>query len=425
MSGVVVSVEQVSKFYRLGVVGSGTLRADVDRWWAKVRHHPDPLLKVDSRPSKAADDGFIWALRDVSLDIQQGEIIGIIGRNGAGKSTLLKILSRVTAPTAGMVRIRGRLASLLEVGTGFHPELTGRENIFLNSAILGMKLAETRRRFDEIVDFAEIGKYLDTPVKRYSSGMYVRLAFAVAAHLDPDILAVDEVLSVGDVHFQRKCLGKMGSVANEGTTVLFVSHNLGAVRNLCQTGVLIDAGGITARGHIEDVISAYLPKRDAQAETDLESQIRLTRTTDRARFIRSVTRGHDGDKADTFFIGDDLVADITLYCRDRVRSAMISMGVSNSNGIQVYDFEAFQDAGFALEDLCGETTVRVTLRDLKLYPGVYQVHLWMGAPGGEVLDKLENAFAFVVGDGGPRVSRRLTERAILHDVPEWSIVEDA
>jgi lipopolysaccharide transport system ATP-binding protein len=203
MSDIVISVENVSKRYRLGLIGGGTLSADLERWWAKVRGKPDPLLKIGQEDQSNRQGEHIWALRDVSFQVQQGEVVGIIGRNGAGKSTLLKILSRVTAPTSGQVKVKGRVASLLEVGTGFHPELTGRENIYLNGAILGMKRAEIDRKFDEIVAFAEIEKFMDTPVKRYSSGMYVRLAFAVAAHLEPEILLVNEVLAVGDVGMQR------------------------------------------------------------------------------------------------------------------------------------------------------------------------------------------------------------------------------
>ena len=209
---VVIRVENLSKYYRLGEIGGGTLREDLNRWWAKVRGRPDPLLRIGETDYRNREDGQIWALRDINLEVQEGEILGIIGRNGAGKSTLLKILSRITAPTEGRVKIRGRIGSLLEVGTGFHPELTGRENIYLNGTILGMTRPEVTRKLDEIIDFAEIGQFIDTPVKRYSSGMTVRLAFAVAAHLEPEILIVDEVLAVGDAAFQKKCLGKMQDV---------------------------------------------------------------------------------------------------------------------------------------------------------------------------------------------------------------------
>jgi lipopolysaccharide transport system ATP-binding protein len=248
MSRPIIEVRGLSKQYRLGRIGFTSLRAEVERWWARLRGRAESPNESD-----------FWALRDVSFDVAPGEVTGIIGRNGAGKSTLLKILSEITEPSAGEIRIRGHVASLLEVGTGFHPELSGRENIFLNGATLGMKRAEIRRKFDEIVAFAEVEKFLDTPVKRYSSGMYVRLAFAVAAHLEPEILLIDEVLAVGDHAFQQKCLGKMNDVARkEGRTVLFVSHNMAAVSRLCQQAILFQSGRITANGPADVVVGQYL-----------------------------------------------------------------------------------------------------------------------------------------------------------------------
>jgi lipopolysaccharide transport system ATP-binding protein len=258
MTNIVISVENLSKSYQLGVINTGTFRGDTQRWWAKVRGLPDPLLKIGEKDHGNRIGETLWALTDVNFLVQQGEALGIIGRNGAGKSTLLKILSRVTAPTSGEIKVKGRIASLLEVGTGFHPELTGRENIFLNGAILGMKKSEIVRKFDEIVDFSGVEQFIDTPVKRYSSGMYVRLAFAVAAHLEPEILIVDEVLAVGDADFQKKCLGKMGEVTHEGRTVLFVSHNMQAIRKLCKTCFLLNHGGIELLGSVDDVINRYL-----------------------------------------------------------------------------------------------------------------------------------------------------------------------
>src|SRR5881398_2958939 len=257
----VIEVDDIWKKYRLGIISTGTLRHDFERWWHRVRGKPDPYSKVDQRleirnrkselatnvdhrlsgVSASLGDDEVWALKDVSFEVKQGEVLGIIGRNGAGKSTLLKILSRVTAPTSGEVKVKGRIASLLEVGTGFHPELTGRENIFLNGAILGMTKAEIRAKFDEIVAFSGIERFIDTPVKRYSSGMYLRLAFAVAAHLDTEILLVDEVLAVGDVSFQRKCIAKMEDVGRHGRTIVFVSHDMHAVTRLCERTLLLDA----------------------------------------------------------------------------------------------------------------------------------------------------------------------------------------
>jgi lipopolysaccharide transport system ATP-binding protein len=304
----VISVEHLSKSYRLGAIGGGTLRADVSRWLAKLQGKEDPNSKIGEPNRKKAEKlkteklksennvsmsacqhvsiskdvsvsafkkdvsvsdfspDLFWALRDVSFEVKQGEILGIIGRNGAGKSTLLKILSRVTAPTSGQVKIKGRIASLLEVGTGFHPELTGRENIFLNGAILGMTKAEIKRKFDEIVDFSGVEQFLDTPVKRYSSGMYVRLAFAVAAHLEPEILIVDEVLAVGDAEFQKKCLGKMKDVSSHGRTVLFVSHNMTAVQTLCRRALMLSTGKLIADDSVAPVVVRYL--REAQGSSE-------------------------------------------------------------------------------------------------------------------------------------------------------------
>lgn len=254
-------VENVSKMYRLGEVGTGSLSHDLNRVWARLRGRPDPYAQVgavNDRTSEGTRD-FVWALRDINFEVGQGEIVGIIGRNGAGKSTLLKLLSRVTAPTEGNIFINGRIASLLEVGTGFHPDLTGRENIFLNGAILGMNKQEIRARFDEIVEFSGCAKYIDTPVKRYSSGMHVRLAFAVAAHLETDILIVDEVLAVGDAEFQQRCLGKMKDLSTTGhRTVLFVSHNMAAVRQLCPRSILMNQGTVVNRGETNAIIEQYM-----------------------------------------------------------------------------------------------------------------------------------------------------------------------
>ena len=267
----VISVENLSKTYHLGQIGTGTFSRDLEVWWAKMRGKPNPMLRIGEKDHGNRDGEELWALRDVSFTVEQGEVLGIIGRNGAGKSTLLKILSRVTAPTSGKIKVKGRIASLLEVGTGFHPELTGRENIYLNGAILGMRRDEITRKFDEIVDFAEVEKFIDTPVKRYSSGMYVRLAFAVAAHLDPEILVVDEVLAVGDAEFQKKCLGKMGDVAKEGRTVLFVSHNMVAVQTLCQRALWLDSGQLKTQGAVSQIVTTYL--RSGLAEDNTSERI--------------------------------------------------------------------------------------------------------------------------------------------------------
>jgi lipopolysaccharide transport system ATP-binding protein len=261
MSRIAIKAENISKQYRLGEIGTGTISHDLNRWWHKVRGKEDPFLKIgetNDRSQKSVSD-YVWSLKDINFEINKGDTVGIIGKNGAGKSTLLKLLSKVTKPTTGQFKINGRIASLLEVGTGFHPEMTGRENIYLNGAILGMHRSEITRKFDEIVDFSGIERYIDTPVKRYSSGMYVRLAFAVAAHLESEILIVDEVLAVGDAEFQKKCLGKMGDVSlGEGRTVLFVSHNMSAIKQICKTGIFLENGMVKMNGDMDDVVVKYI-----------------------------------------------------------------------------------------------------------------------------------------------------------------------
>ncbi|CDF80642.1 ABC transporter, ATP-binding protein [Formosa agariphila KMM 3901] len=270
-----IKVENLSKQYRLGSVGTGTFSHDVNRWWHTVRGKEDPYLKIgesNDRTSKGSSD-YVWAMKDINFEVKPGEVLGIIGKNGAGKSTLLKLLSRVTAPTTGSIKAKGRIASLLEVGTGFHPELTGRENVFLNGAIMGMSKQEIRSKFDEIVDFAGCQRYIDTPVKRYSSGMYVRLAFAVAAHLEPEILIVDEVLAVGDAEFQKKAIGKMKNVSSQGgRTVLFVSHNMASIQNLCTKVLVLKDGKFAFWGNTEEGINYYLTDSRKKVFTNLNER---------------------------------------------------------------------------------------------------------------------------------------------------------
>ncbi|MDN3688858.1 ABC transporter ATP-binding protein [Cyclobacterium jeungdonense] len=271
MSQIVIRVEGVSKRYQLGSFGTGTIKEDLNRWWANLRGKKNYYFGIDESEHNNREEEY-WALKDINFEIKQGEILGIIGKNGAGKSSLLKILSRITTPTAGEIKIRGRIASLLEVGTGFHPELTGKENIFLNGAILGMTKSEIKNKLDEIIAFSGVEKHIDTPIKRYSSGMYVRLAFAVAAHLEPEILIVDEVLAVGDAEFQKKCIGKMGQIAHDGRTILFVSHNMAAVNSLCKRGLLLNKGELLLNDSMEKVVNFYLNESDKGlvAQTNFE-----------------------------------------------------------------------------------------------------------------------------------------------------------
>lgn len=297
MGNIAIEFDNVSKQYALGSIGTGTLSRDLNRWWARIRGKEDPYLRigeVNDRSQKAMGN-FVWALKDINFKVERGEVLGIIGKNGAGKSTLLKILSRVTSPTTGCIRAKGRIASLLEVGTGFHPDLTGRENIYMNGAIMGMTKHEITRKLDEIVDFAGVEKYIDTPVKRYSSGMTVRLGFAVAAHLEPEILVVDEVLAVGDAEFQRKAVGKMQDVAKgEGRTVLFVSHNMGSMQQLCRKGVLLENGSVAFSGIMGEVINAYQRGIVTQREFTsfyTDSEIRVYMKVKVAKQISSLVIG--------------------------------------------------------------------------------------------------------------------------------------
>lgn len=344
---VVIKIENVSKQYRLGLIGTRTLKGDLQRWWHTMRGLPDPTLKlgqennisgtyrtphaVHRTPRTTRTEEFIWALRDINFEVDQGEVLGIIGKNGAGKSTLLKLLSRVTAPTIGNIKVRGRIASLLEVGTGFHPELTGKENIFLNGAILGMTKAEVRTKFDEIVDFAGVSKYIDTPVKRYSSGMYVRLAFAVAAHLEPEILIVDEVLAVGDAEFQKKAIGKMQDVSrNEGRTVLFVSHNILAVKSLCKKGILLENGQINKKGKIEDVIDFYLEQNNNTISSFVNVQKEVN-----GFVIDKLNISNNGING-MFNIEEDLLLNIETYCDRSYNSININIFFNTIEGSTIF-----------------------------------------------------------------------------------------
>ncbi|WP_336515175.1 polysaccharide ABC transporter ATP-binding protein [Pollutibacter soli] len=339
---IIIHAENISKLYRLGEVGTGTLSHDLNRWWHRIRGKNDPYLRLGQENKRdAKGDEYVWALKDINFEIAQGDVVGIIGRNGAGKSTLLKILSRVTKPTTGSISAKGRIASLLEVGTGFHPELTGRDNIFLNGAILGMTKHEIKRKFDEIVDFAGVERYIDTPVKRYSSGMYVRLAFGVAAHLEPEILIVDEVLAVGDAEFQKKALGKMKSVSqNDGRTVLFVSHNMASIASLCNKGIYMQNGGIKFEGDIDDTIRLYNKSATSGAKTSEEDGFYdLTDFNDKSLNIQ-VTGAQlfcDGVKTNTLVTGSKVAFEFR-YTLNR-GSKMREFGIMVKNSQEEFVFE--------------------------------------------------------------------------------------
>ena len=356
-----ISIENLGKLYSIGHRrGSGDgMRHAIEgalrdpRAWLR-RRHDEKVRQVD-----------FWALRNVSFEIKQGEVVGIIGRNGAGKSTMLKLLSRITVPTEGRIRIHGRIASLLEVGTGFHLELTGRENIFLNGAILGMSRAEIVRKFDEIVAFSEIEEFLDTPVKRYSSGMYVRLAFAVAAHLEPEILIVDEVLAVGDASFQKKCLGKMGTFAESGRTVLFVSHNLEAVRTLCQRGIWMKGGRLHRDGEVEQVIDEYF-------ESVAETSAYTTANEDYGLTILNIAVKNDsGHETNQFQPGEDLTFEISYEAKKRIERPIFAVAINGRTGT-CFSANMLLD-GFRPDYLEGSGRVTCTFRALPLLPQPYTI----------------------------------------------------
>jgi lipopolysaccharide transport system ATP-binding protein len=337
-------------------------------------------------PVPASD--ILWALKDVSFEVKRGEVVGIIGRNGAGKSTLLKILSRITEPTEGYADINGRIASLLEVGTGFHPELTGRENIFLNGSIMGMRRAEIVKKFDEIVAFSEVEQFIDTPVKHYSSGMYIRLAFAVAAHLDPEILLVDEVLAVGDAAFQKKCLGKMGDVAKEGRTVLFVSHNMGAVQSLCTKAFWIDHGEIMASGSPGDIVDLYI--KQSASEGNESTRGRRKPTADRLRISALRILDHEGNQTETVSAGDSLSIEVDFESFSEVQNPIFLFLIRDKAGTPISLVSSFDSYGATPKISVGGTT-KVLVKDINLLPGDYRIDVIVEIYG-ERLDWIEGAF---------------------------------
>lgn len=335
-----IEFENISKQYKLGYISSKTLSQDLNRWWTMhVLRKEDPMLKIGSVNNRAekADSDYVWALRDITFNVEQGDVVGIIGKNGAGKSTLLKLLSRVTAPTTGVIRARGRIASLLEVGTGFHLELTGRENIYMNGSIMGMTKAEIKRKFDEIVDFAGVERYVDTPVKRYSSGMLVRLGFAVAAHLDPEILVVDEVLAVGDAEFQKKAIGKMQEVSKgEGRTVLFVSHNMASIRALCKHGVLLRDGMVAATGGISEIVDLYTKNNNAFIAKGKISNKIISLTTDLV-IKELMVNGQDTNEVELIYPNRDLQIQVSGHYAGKINMDMEVL-IYDENNILVSKF---------------------------------------------------------------------------------------
>jgi len=384
-----IKVEGLSKAYQLGDFGTGTISRDIERFIARVRGKEDPFLRigeVNDRTIKGESD-IVWSLKDMDFEIEQGDAVGIIGRNGAGKSTLLKILSRITSPTIGTVKVKGRVASLLEVGTGFHPELIGRENIYLNGAILGMRKKEIKRKFDEIVDFSGVERYIDTPVKRYSSGMYVRLAFAVAAHLESEILIVDEVLAVGDAEFQKKCLGKMGDVSKgEGRTILFVSHNMGAIQKLCDLSILLSSGQLLMKDRTNSVVEAYLLKDGVARQFNQPAHLQHKRA-----FIQYAEISNDYNNI-------DVVINIAIFCNeDNIDDVAIDIRLKTHmlDNIGFASIGTFEE-GNRLSLKKGDNQFTFKLLTDKLAVGNYSISIDVTIPNKEYLDRQEDCLIFEI-----------------------------
>jgi lipopolysaccharide transport system ATP-binding protein len=371
LKDIILKAENISKQYRLGTVGTGTLSHDLNRWWHQIWGKEDPYLKIgdtNDRSTKGTSE-YVWALQDINFEVERGEVLGIIGKNGAGKSTLLKILSRVTAPTTGKIKFGGRVASLLEVGTGFNGEMTGRENIFLNGAILGMTKKEITDKLDEIIAFSGCERYIDTPVKRYSSGMTVRLAFAVAAFLEPEILVIDEVLAVGDAEFQKKAIGKMQDISREGgRTVLFVSHNMAAVKSLCTRGILLENGKVKLIGSIDEVLEEYNIKEDTY------SKVFTSKNSYEDIKPQLTNVSIDQDEIDR----NNLVLTASFIASVKINNPSLGIVVFNHLSNPVFGTNSRMHNKGYVEKKCKDGTIKLTIKDLPLLPGHYYISLYFG-----------------------------------------------
>ena len=389
----VIKVENISKQYRLGDVGTGALAHDVNKWWHKVRGKENPYLKIgetNDRSLKGESD-YVWALKDINFEVKQGEVLGIIGRNGAGKSTLLKILSKTTTPTTGTIKIKGRIASLLEVGTGFHPELSGRDNIFLNGAILGMTKREIKSKFDEIVDFAGVERYIDTPVKRYSSGMYVRLAFGVAAHLEPDILIVDEVLAVGDAEFQKKALGKMKDVSGkDGRTVLFVSHNMASIENLCKNVLVMEQGNVVLNHDTASSLKYYYRSNEKIYTDDIAQ--RTDREGDRIIMLSGISAD------DALITGGEVKFTLKIIANSNISKPGIAIKVSDDKGLLLFTlYNRHSENNCKLKD--GMNEIHCIVNEIPLNAGTYTVGVWLSSNAVDTSDQIDGVLSIEINNG--------------------------
>ncbi|MDI1256470.1 MAG: ABC transporter ATP-binding protein [Flavobacterium sp.] len=419
----ILVVENVSKQYRLGQVGTGTISHDLNRLWYKIRGKNDPYLKIGDTNDRSTESqtDYVWALKDINFEVKKGEVLGIIGKNGAGKSTLLKILSKVTAPTSGSVKYNGRIASLLEVGTGFHPELTGRENIYLNGAILGMTKKEITSKMEAIIAFSGCQRYVDTPVKRYSSGMTVRLAFAVAAFLEPEILIIDEVLAVGDAEFQKKALGKMQDISKgQGRTVLFVSHNMAAVKSLCTRAIVLENGALKFDGSVDDALTIYAERAFSNGST-----IRIDETTKRTgnrniEFTTLAISNQDNIATQEYSIGDDLNIKFKIKNNSGEERSEIGIQVKSSEDMPIFHIMG-RDSNFQLQHSEQDEEYLVVIKDIRLFPGTYTISFTSNnTTGHQIFDNLEEVMSFQITDGGKYTVRDLPRAAGLFFLnPEW------
>lgn len=402
--GKVIEAEGLSKMYRIGQFSSGTISQDISRSFARLLGKDDPLLKIgeENIRSEKGSSSVVWSLKDVSFSIEQGETLGVIGKNGAGKSTLLKLLSRVTSPTTGVIKAKGRIASLLEVGTGFHPELTGRENVYLNGSILGMRRKEISKKFDEIVAFSGVDRYIDTPVKRYSSGMYVRLAFAVAAHLESEILIVDEVLAVGDAEFQRKCYDKMQEISTtQGRTILFVSHNLASVKRLCNKGLYLSNGMTAYHGDISSTIANYLVPSGTNSQLvpgKYDFQDRQNVYGPKVIIEKVTLSNNAGKVGNVFSTGDDLIVDIHLRGIASDHGTMVGVLIKSMDGFTVSSLNTGMVKPTSLENRGDSEILRLTLPKMGLIRNKYFLDISV-ANGSKRLDFVENQIELDVLDG--------------------------
>jgi lipopolysaccharide transport system ATP-binding protein len=392
-----IKVEGLGKQYNLRAVGTGTLSHDLNRAWHKIRGKEDPYLKIGDtnyRNTKSGSD-FVWALRDINFEVSPGEVLGIVGNNGAGKSTLLKILSQITSPTLGEITIHGRIAALLEVGTGFHPELTGRENIFLNGAILGMTKLEIKKKLDEIVDFSGVSRYLDTPVKRYSSGMLVRLGFAVAAHLEPEILIVDEVLAVGDIEFQQKCLGKMKDVSQHGRTILFVSHNMSAVKTLCSKSLLLKDGTLDSIGSTDEIVSRYLNLNSEITQSGIIPDNFIGGLGTGEGKFRMIQVIEGSKNVSQLYFRDSLKIRFRFQANEPLKDVIFAVHLYSADGIQLAYAESSKGY-LALENLPeGEHSYEVEI-DVIPMPGEFAIGMSAYHSNGINIDTIEKGYDFNV-----------------------------